>query len=202
MHATVAQPEPRRDEDQFVVFHGVTWKDFEILLAIRGDAPVPRMTYLEGELELMSPSRSHELIKTTIGRLLEAYALERRIRMNGYGSWTLRAPLRERGLEPDECYAFNRTPGDDDRPDLAIEVVWTSGSIDKLEVYRGLEIPEVWRWKGGAIQIFALRDDRYVPVDRSAFLPDLDPALVARFAEHPDQSEAIFQFLEELRQGR
>jgi hypothetical protein len=28
-------------------------------------------------------------------------------------------------------------------PDIAIEVVWTSGGIDKLEVYRGLDVPEV-----------------------------------------------------------
>ncbi len=35
------------------------------------------MTYLERELELMSPSRSHEGIKKALARLLEAYAMER-----------------------------------------------------------------------------------------------------------------------------
>ena len=38
--------------DQRVVLHDVSWSDFETILAIRGDAPVPRSAYLDGELEL------------------------------------------------------------------------------------------------------------------------------------------------------
>lgn len=36
-----------------------------------------RVTYLEGQLEIMSPSRSHEMLKKLIARLLEAYAEEK-----------------------------------------------------------------------------------------------------------------------------
>ena len=35
------------------------------------DFPGLRMTYLEGTLEIMSPSPEHELDKTTIGRLID-----------------------------------------------------------------------------------------------------------------------------------
>ncbi|MEG4506483.1 Uma2 family endonuclease [Microcoleus sp. F6_B4] len=34
-------------------------------------------------------------------------------------------------------------------PDLAIEVVFTSGGIDKLQLYKRLGIPEVWFWEDG-----------------------------------------------------
>jgi Uma2 family endonuclease len=199
MHAIAhdAEDRPPRDADQFVVFHGVTWTEFEIMLAIRGDRPVPRMAFLNGELELMSPSRSHEGIKTRIARLLEAYAVERRIWMDGFGSWTVKDAPAERGVEPDECYVFDREA--DERPDLAIEVVWTSGSLNKLEIYRGLKVPEVWVWKAGHIRIFRLEAGQYVPSERSAFLPDLDPADLERFVDAPHQSEAVFQFIDWLR---
>jgi hypothetical protein len=31
-------------------------------------------------------------------------------------------------------------------------VIWTSGGIDKLEVYRRLRVREVWIWKSGRIE--------------------------------------------------
>jgi hypothetical protein len=43
--------------DQRVMLRGVSWDEYETLLAIRGEDSVPRMTDLEGTLELMTPSR-------------------------------------------------------------------------------------------------------------------------------------------------
>ena len=62
-----------------------------------------------------------------IARLVEMYAADRDAPLYGYGSTTFRRELKERGLEPDECYCV----GADLRtyPDLAIEVVTTSGGI-------------------------------------------------------------------------
>ena len=65
--------------DQRVVMHNVHWSQYEAHLAMRGEKAVPRIAYLEGALELMSPSKEHERIKSYIGRLVEAYALERGI---------------------------------------------------------------------------------------------------------------------------
>ncbi|MCK6551851.1 Uma2 family endonuclease, partial [Myxococcota bacterium] len=141
------------DVDQRIVLHGVTWTEYEIMLAVRADRPTPRMTYLAGELELMSPSRSHEEIKKLIARLLETYALESGLVLEGYGSMTMRSAPDERGAEPDECYALG---GKKDRPDLAIEVVWTSRGLDKREVYRKLDIPELWIWEAGTITVHQL----------------------------------------------
>jgi hypothetical protein len=45
----------------------------------------------------------------------------------------------ERGVEPDECYVLGDV-AEPARPDLAIEVVWSSGGINELEIYRKLGV--------------------------------------------------------------
>ncbi len=79
------------EPDQRVFLHGVSWQDYERLLAMRGERSSPRISYLAGEVELMSPSRGHERLKTLIARLLEAFAEERHLPLNGFGSWTLKS---------------------------------------------------------------------------------------------------------------
>lgn len=180
------------DRDQRVILHGVSWAQYEMLLDIRGEASTPRMTYLEGELELMSPSRSHEGIKKCIARLLEVYAEQRGLALNGFGAWTVRLEAQGRGLEPDECYTLGAAR--EDRPDLAIEVVWTSGGIGKLEVYRGLGIPEVWQWQAQRLQMFGLRGDAYVRLTRSDLLPELDVDQLLSFVDLEDQTGAARRY--------
>jgi hypothetical protein len=80
----------RERADQRVVMYGVSWSAYEAQLALRGDAPVPRVAYLDGAMELMRPSRDHERLKSYLGRLVEAYALETGIDLSPYGAWTLR----------------------------------------------------------------------------------------------------------------
>lgn len=193
---TNAAPEADRtrphheESDQHIILHGMTWKDYEILLAVRGDRAGVRMYYLNGAIELMSPSRSHEGVKTTIARLLEAYCDERGVELSGYGAWTLRNAPKERGAEPDECYIVGDTHKE--IPDLVIEIAWTHGGLDKLEIYRGLGVPEVWMWdREEGLRIFALSGEHYQLRARSAFLPELDPAWLAGFLDQPTQSQAV-----------
>ena len=122
--------------DQRVLLSGVAWSDYQRLLDLRGDRAGPRMTYLEGELELMSPSVDHESLKKRLARLLEDYARHCDIPLEGFGSWTLHREQHQRGAEPDECYLVGPLTGTPTLPDFAIEVVWTRGGLDKLEVYR------------------------------------------------------------------
>ena len=98
--------------DQRLVTYGVPWSHFEAQLTLRGERPVPRIAFLDGALELMSPSRDHERIQSYIGCLIEAYALEHDIDLSPYGSWTLRKAPKLAGLEPDECYLIGR-PGEE-----------------------------------------------------------------------------------------
>jgi len=177
-------------KDQGVFLHNVSWEQYEAILAIRGESSVPRMTYLRGELELMSPSMDHEGIKTMIGRLVEAYAETKRIDLNGFGSWTLKEKALELGAEADECYIIGRAEGRE-RPDFAIEVHWTHGGLDKLEVYRGLEVPEVWMYEEDRIVIYQLLDNAYQRVVRSDYLPNLDLAELLEYLDIHNQSAAV-----------
>jgi Uma2 family endonuclease len=190
--AEIATRDDRPTGDQIVHLDGVTWEDFERLLAIRGDRPVPRFAYLNGVLELMSPSKEHESIKSLIGRLVEVYCEAVCIEFAAYGSWTIKDQQQERGAEPDECYVFGTE--DRDRPDLAIEVEWTSGRIEKLEVYRKLGVREVWFWRRGRIQAHALRGDDYEAITVSEILPQLDLELLASFLDRPRTSLAMREF--------
>ena len=92
------------EEDQHVVLRAMAWPDFEALLAIRGDRAGVRIYYLDGEIELTSSTRLHEGRKPTLSRLLEIWAMESDVALNGFGSWTLKNEIRESGAEPDECY--------------------------------------------------------------------------------------------------
>jgi Uma2 family endonuclease len=188
------------DVDGRVLLHGVSWDRYEALLAFMGeDFPGERVTYLEGALEILTTSEFHEAIKTMLARLVEIYALETRLNLNGYGQTTFRKRAKRRGIEADECYSLGRLRK---VPDIALEVIWTSGGLDKLDVYAGLEVPEVWLWEKGALTVHALGARGYRRVKRSRFLPGLDPAELCRYAERTDQTEAVREFLEALRKNR
>ena len=192
-----APPDPDR-VDHCVTFRRVSWEQYEALLGTRGESDLPRMTFLRGTLHVMSPSAAHDSISRMFVRVLGVVAEEMGIDLNAFGSWTLKAEP-ERGLEPDESFVLGERSKP--VPDLAIEVLWTSKIADKLEVYRGLRVPEVWCWEAGAIAVFVLRDDRYERVLRSALLPALDLELVARIVVRKDQRKAIQELRESLRRA-
>ena len=171
------------------VYLSLDWPAFVGFLRVRGDQAGTRVTYLDGVLELMSPSTQHEADKKKLARLVEAYAMQLGITLEGYGSWTLKDGRKRGGVEPDECYV--RGVGLRRRPDLAIEVVHTSGGLSKLEAYRRLGVGEVWFWRRGRLQVFRLGEGEYTPDERSAVLPEMDLALVARCMDAPSQTEAV-----------
>lgn len=55
-------------EDRYIT-DGVSWQQYEALLAKRGDSPGYRIVYLDGVLDIVAPSRRHESGKTRLGTL-------------------------------------------------------------------------------------------------------------------------------------
>lgn len=184
-------------EDQRVFLHDVSWEGYETLLALRGERSCPRIAYLDGTVELMSPGTGHEMTKSTVGCVVEAYCLERGILFIPVGSWTIPARMKKAGAEPDECYVFGADPRAkaerQDKPDLAIEVTWSHGGLDKLEIYRRLGVAEVWFWEQDVLRVFVLGDDGYAQRAASACLPELDLALVCRLGTLPSVNEMVAQ---------
>jgi Uma2 family endonuclease len=119
--------------------------------------------------------------------------LARGIDLSPYGAWTLKSAPKASGVEPDECYIIGNDQGKP-VPDLAIEVVWTGGGVDKLEIYRRLGVGEVWVWKGDRIEIHISRGARSERAARSHLLPDLDVELLASFLDRPTALQAVKAF--------
>jgi Uma2 family endonuclease len=182
--------------EQRIVLPSVTWQQYESLLATLGDYPGLRLMYLTGTLEIFMPSPEHEMIKKVIARLLERYAEELDIPLHGYGSTTFRQAAKARGLEPDECYCVDTLK---ELPDLAIEVNLTSGGVDKLDIYRGLGIPEVLFWQDRQLMLYNLRGESYRAVTRSQFFPQLDLQLLAQYIRPQAQPQAVKEFLQAIR---
>lgn len=188
--------------DQIVVLRGIPWAQYDALCRSRTDTAGPRLAYLDGDLEIMSPGRRHETAKTVLARLLEIFALENRVSLNGFGSETFRKKAKKAGLEPDECYSIGHARK---FPDLAIEVVETSGGVDKLEAYRRLGIREVWYLIDARIYVYSLEHGRYRLQNRSVVLPQIDLGEIARIATstNPErQTEAVAAFWRTLRRRK
>jgi len=195
--AALREDDGTTESDHIVVLHDVSWEDYERILEIRGDHSAPRISYLEGELEIMSPGKNHEIIKSRIGRLLEAWCMDRGIEFDPVGSWTLKEKPKRRGAEADECYIFF---GEKDRirPHLAIEVEWTHGGIDKLAIYEHLGVEEVWFWRKGVIELYILTDGEFAQVQRSRLFPELDLELLASMLDRDTASQAVRDFRKAL----
>ena len=185
------------DPEERFLSTGVSWRQYEHLLQQLADTSRYRVTYLEGVLEIMAPSRSHEVAKKNIGRLLEAYFEETRTRFWGLGSTTFRQEGRRGGTEPDECYCLEAEKA---FPDLAIEVIVTHGGVDKLAVYQRLGVREVWFWRDERFEVYALHDEQYEASSQSQLLPDLDLAALARHVGQPAPLEALLAYRAHLRE--
>ena len=98
------------------------------------------------------------------------------------GSTTFRKQEKRRGTEPG-----------------AIEVVETSGSINKLEVYRRLEVREVWFFKPHQFEIYRLRGETYEQIEQSEVLPNLNLAVLAQYAV-ATPLEAALEFRQKIRE--
>jgi Uma2 family endonuclease len=185
-----------------VLVNGVDWRAYVLLRELL-DSPGLRLTYLEGALEIMTPSRRHERVKKTLARLLEVFALERDVPLLGYGSTTFRREAGERGLEPDECYTLGRVMLEEGPPDIALEVVLTQPLLDKLTVYAGLRVREVWAWADGTFRLFALRGEggeaHYEEIGSSELVPGLEFLLFAEYADREQQHDAVREYRDRLR---
>lgn len=172
---------------------------YEALDQLRAGRRSPRLTYLEGTLELMSPGRNHGRIAEMLDRLLSLWAVGADAPLYAYRSWTLKSEEKQRGAEADNCYTVGEGDADKQVPDLAVEVVWSHEDRSKLAVYAGLGVREVWVWKAARITVHVLRGGAYVTAPRSEALPSLDLALLARFAERLDQPRALREFRDAVR---
>ena len=184
-------------EEKLVTLPNITWEQFKGIESQLEKNRAVRLTYLKGDLEILSPiGEQHEEVKSTLGLLLEAYMREKGIRFYTRGGFTLESPGYASGT-PDESYSIGSRH---DIPDIVIEIIVTSGTLDRRELYKPKRVPEVWFWKADQLKVFRLDESgEYAEVSRSTFFPDLDLELLLRYIRIPDQYDAVNEFVEVIR---
>src|SRR2546425_5266859 len=89
--------------EQRLRLSAVPWESYVSHTDLLGPRHI-RVTYDQGEMEVMTLSSEHEGGKTVLARLVEALTEEMDIDIAGRGSMTFRVFGLKRGLEADESY--------------------------------------------------------------------------------------------------
>ncbi|MEG4862936.1 MULTISPECIES: Uma2 family endonuclease [unclassified Microcoleus] len=177
--------------DKPILIDGLSWREFKAVEQLLS-RPGVRLSFLDGVLEIRRISgRKHQIVKERISTLVNLYLESTGIDFTPTGSVTLESETGRVKREADLSYELGANR---EHPDLVVEVVVTSGGINKLEAYKRLEIPEVWFWENGALRMYSLGADEYAEVDRSCVLPDLDIVLLARCINMENHLQAMREF--------
>lgn len=192
-----------RPTDEPLLFPDLTWEQFK-LMEHWLDVPGVRLSFLNGTLEIRRmPEKKHETVKQRLSTLLDAFLEFEDIDHTPTGSMTLENELENVRREADLSYELTDNPETRalNIPDLAIEIVVTSGGLNKLAAYQKLQIPEVWFWQNDRIAIHFLKDDRsgYDLRLQSCVLPTLDLDLLHECLTIENHPLAIKTFKQQLR---
>ena len=182
----------KEESETRIVLENVSWEIF-VALADERRGSVPRLSYNEGVLEMMSPKRKHENISCLLGRMIEAYSEIRGIEILSVASVTVKRIDLKKAYEADESYYVTNIDKVlakeeldfevDPPPDLVIEVELTSSAIDKLELFAAMQVREVWRHDGTSVQFYRLSNGRYECIAESTELPGLSSDLINRYLD-------------------
>ena len=165
-------------QDFTLSFSGMTWDDYEKFNA--AEYLGYRASFLDGIITLMSPSQNHERIKDFIFLLIIAYGDAFNLDYYPTGSTTYKDKNKQVGKEPDASFCFNSLKP---IPDLAIEVVFSSGGTDDLRKYQKLGVKEVWFWINNTLEIYVLVNGVYRQQPDSFNLPKIEAKLLTKYID-------------------
>ncbi|MEG4805647.1 Uma2 family endonuclease [Microcoleus sp. ARI1-B5] len=152
----------RETIDQRVVLCG-NWDQFKLIQKASEDSPGVKLSFFAGAIEIVMPGFQHENFSEIIGYLVTTFLLTQGIRFYPSGSMT-QEKTGEVSTQADKSFCLKTAKS---IPDLSIEIVYTSGGLNKLSKYRALGVPEVWFWEDGTLRVYHLRPDGYQEVIQS-----------------------------------
>jgi Uma2 family endonuclease len=177
--------------DDCVILHNVSWDTYERLLADDSERTVPRIAYDRGVMELVTPSMPHDEDADTIAALVRIVTAQLGIPFRSAGGTTFRRADLARGFEADASFYIQneeRIRGKrqvdltvDPPPDIVLEMEMSRSAFDKLPLFAGMGIPEVWRCDGQRVVILIRDGDDYREAPRSAAVPVLTGEVLTRF---------------------
>ncbi|NDJ16858.1 Uma2 family endonuclease [Myxacorys almedinensis] len=177
------------------VQQGISWEKFKAIQHSFEGIPNVRLSYCQGELNILPISEEHEEFSAIIGLLLGIYFEEFGIEFFPSGSYS-QIVAEKVEFQSDLSYCLQTKKP---IPDLCIEVVFSSGSINKLKKYEMREVPEVWFWEDGLFSLYRLQSTGYDRISQSEALPDLDLDLLTRSVLIHSKVQAMREFRSALR---
>lgn len=160
-----------------------------------------RLTYDRGNLELMTISRTHGGCSRLLVLLVFVLAEEFELTISNCGDMTCDREDLDRGVEPDESFYLANEPlvrgkaeidlTVDPPPDLVGEIDISRSSRNRLSIYAAMQVPEVWRYDGNALQVLHLMNGQYQPSDRSRSFPGLPILELATFLNRRAEMDEI-----------
>jgi len=183
---------------QRVTLNGISWQTYTRLLTELGDHRASRLAYAQGILEITMPSDRHETQKKLLERMIETLTEELQLPAKSFGSTTLNRADLEHGAEPDSCYYIQHVSqiegrqvdlATDPPPDLILEIDISRPSSRRMDIYKQLGVPEIWRYVDGSVQIYRLQTGEYVSCDLSSSFPFVSPAIVNQFLQQAETQD-------------
>lgn len=172
------------EKNQSVVLHNISWSSYKQISDSLQDATPAHFTFDRGNLEIMVLSLKHENLKKILAMLFERLSEALEIDIFAGGSTTFQREDLERGFEPDECYFVQNAElmrGKDNvnltfdpPPDLTIEVDVKHSSLNRMNIFAAVGIPEVWRYDNTKLTVYLLKNNRYEESTESFVLPFAD----------------------------
>lgn len=181
-----------QDETQLVRLQ-VCWTIYEDLVAALADDSHVLLAYDGEALEIMSPGYRHEKIARFIAAIV-VYALDAwGIDYEDAGSTTFRRKPAG-GFEGDASFYTAKAeeirgiaeidPALHPAPDLILEVDISNRRMDKKAIYEACGVREFWRYDEAAgLQMLALNEDAFEPVDTSRVVSGLPVQIVNAFVD-------------------
>jgi Uma2 family endonuclease len=177
-----------QNSDRTTLITDATWEEYQNLSISNC-----LVSFRQGVITIVSPGKNHEIISDLIRAVIWGYCRRTKVLPFTFNQTRLTYAGKE-GKEPDVAYSFGE---DKERPDLAVEVNFTSGNIDDLTKYQYLNIPEVWLWEQNSIRFFVREQAGYLEVAASNCLPGLESDRVteiinASFGKSPLEVEQLW----------
>jgi Uma2 family endonuclease len=154
-------------------------------MEVFAERPALRLTYDNGELEIMVPSLDHDFGDRFLALLVPILARGCRVPFRPGGSVTMKSKKKLKGIEGDDVFWLTNAAqlaGVRDLdlqihppPDLALEVDVTHSSMNRLRIYARLRVPEVWRLDGDVLTFYALVGKKYEVRSHSLAFPLVTP---------------------------
>ena len=199
-------------EDRFLVTD-VSWDFYKRFCDEIGERPI-RLTFSNGDLEIMITKAPHEFYKTFLAKLIEMIVFELQVPVRSGGNMTFQRDDLQKGFEPDECwwianeatvrgkreFDFQHDPP----PDLAVEIEISRSLVDRISIFAALKVPEIWRHDGRALRFCVLQEDEsYADSPVSRTFPFLTPEHLSPFLsleDNVDETTRMRNFVEWFRE--